>query len=171
MNCQDCDARLVDFVYGELPDEEHPDLEAHLEQCPDCAAAAKQMRQTTEALNTAAGEPVPGEPAPAVQLARNAVTRITRSRRRWQWLAVTAGLLAAVGFVGSWLNLRVTAGPGQLTIGWGAAAEPVEPQRGRNGSELPWDDSLEPALGSVSRLVDTPAAGALLPIAERLFCS
>lgn len=41
LTCEEVAARLFDFVEGELDDEEHALVEAHLAVCPDCEEFAR----------------------------------------------------------------------------------------------------------------------------------
>jgi anti-sigma factor RsiW len=45
---------LVSYAVGALPDQERSALEAHLADCPECAAEARSLQRVTEALARAA---------------------------------------------------------------------------------------------------------------------
>lgn len=48
LDCQRCDERLVEFLYGELDDGQSAAFEHHLRSCPKCAATAEHLRQTRD---------------------------------------------------------------------------------------------------------------------------
>lgn len=107
MDCEQYREQFTDFLEGTLPEGQWRELEAHLQQCPACAADIKAFRQTVSALsNLELVEPPPhlvraisqrigGEAAAASQPAVAQVPSPTRRRFSWQ----VAGALAAAGLM------------------------------------------------------------------------
>lgn len=92
--------RLIDFVMGEVRDDEAAGIEEHIRQCPECGAAIDSLRRT---LDIAALDRVP-EPEPAywAHFAGNVAHRIRdraeRRKRRFR-LVLMPGLAAAAACV------------------------------------------------------------------------
>ena len=77
-------SRLLD---GELSPQERAALEAHLEQCPGCAAELEALRRMTSALQGL------GSIDPPPELFESVATAVDRHRRRNLWAASVALLL------------------------------------------------------------------------------
>ncbi|MBL9128998.1 MAG: zf-HC2 domain-containing protein, partial [Verrucomicrobiales bacterium] len=71
------------FVYGEADARSHAELQAHLQECPECVARVARWRGTMEALDTAE---VPARPA------------MTRRWTAWTFRAAAAAIVLAIGF-------------------------------------------------------------------------
>ena len=52
---------LADFIEGQLPPEEHADLERHLSRCPACLSQVKTYRSTVSLLRTIKDDELPQE--------------------------------------------------------------------------------------------------------------
>ena len=63
--CRQIDERLLDFVYGELPDEAQAEVRAHLAGCDRCTAEIESLQKTRTALRE-----LPEEDPPAALTAR-----------------------------------------------------------------------------------------------------
>lgn len=91
LDCRRCDEGIVEFLYGELDDGNAAAFEQHLRQCPRCAAALEQMRQTREtfAQLVMAEPPALRDDDPILEAARAAAG--TMAARRQQAAASEAG--------------------------------------------------------------------------------
>jgi anti-sigma factor RsiW len=56
--CRDLVRRITDLLDGSLAADERAAIDAHLAECPGCAAAVEQFRQTIEVLGHLRGEDV-----------------------------------------------------------------------------------------------------------------
>ena len=88
MTCTDAEALIHKELDSELSEEERTVLDAHLKDCPRCAALREGMLRLAVVARD-----LPTERAPTVDLA-GAVTATLRRRRRFR-LALGAGLAAA----------------------------------------------------------------------------
>ena len=88
MNCREAQTLIHKELDRELSEEERGALDAHLGQCPRCAALREGMLRLAVVARD-----LPTERAPTVDLA-GAVTATLRRRRRFR-LALGAGLAAA----------------------------------------------------------------------------
>ncbi|MCA9691066.1 MAG: zf-HC2 domain-containing protein [Myxococcales bacterium] len=52
LRCEDCQAALVDYVFGELPAEPRGAVSRHLTSCPACALAFCRHREDLEGLSS-----------------------------------------------------------------------------------------------------------------------
>jgi hypothetical protein len=67
MKCPEASEQLIDLLYGELSTEARQKLEAHLAQCPACAAEAKSLGQTAQVARAALAGPLSEEPPARVR--------------------------------------------------------------------------------------------------------
>ena len=86
------ESSLIDYVDGEVTDDERLSIEKHLEQCARCAAYVESLRRTLAAV---AADKVP-EPPPGYweHFERNVRNRIEAKRRRFR-LVLIPGLAGA----------------------------------------------------------------------------
>ena len=69
--CRDLVERITDLLDGRLPPEEDAAVDAHLAECPGCAAAVEQFRRTVDLLGRLPDEDVRAlDPDVADSLAR-----------------------------------------------------------------------------------------------------
>jgi anti-sigma factor RsiW len=70
MTCNDIQDRLVDYLYGELPEADRNPFDAHLGSCPDCrrevAGLGATLARTRAVVRTALDEPPPARVRVAV---------------------------------------------------------------------------------------------------------
>ena len=116
MKCDDAKARLIEWLYGELPHEEETRLREHLADCDSCRQVEESVRQCSRELKTLKE---PDVRLDFQRLHRTAADRWQRSRRRWRRLAVAACAAALLVAILAGARLRFDWRPGQLTIGWG----------------------------------------------------
>ncbi|MFN4259353.1 MAG: alpha-2-macroglobulin family protein [Gemmataceae bacterium] len=100
-SCQQCQALLLEHLYGLLEGEERQTLEQHLLGCPSCQAALEQAKAQQRLLAQAARAEFPEVrfEAPADTLPMPATTR-RPTPRSWLRYAVAACLLLTLGTVG-----------------------------------------------------------------------
>ena len=61
MNCETCQAELIDFEHGELPAQRRAEIARHLASCPVCAVESCRLRADLEGIVAAYDEaPSPG---------------------------------------------------------------------------------------------------------------
>ena len=118
MNCNEVRPRLIEAVYGEVPEEFRAAFEQHLAGCPVCRLEYKRLEQADKALDlvpeTTAGVDLS-------RLYRVATARSRQSSRRWRRAAIAAAvLLLVVSGLAMWRG-RIELGPDRLAISWRAA--------------------------------------------------
>ena len=59
--CPNVARLLADFIEGQLPPDEHAELERHLSRCAACLAQVKTYRSTVSLLRTIKDEDLPTE--------------------------------------------------------------------------------------------------------------
>ncbi len=110
---------LIEYLYGELPDQDRERAEAHLAVCQACAAEIASLRGVREHLAVW----TPPEQSPGFRLVPEA-----RSGRRWlpaMGLAAAAVLVLAAG--AALANLEIRYGAEGLLVRTGWAEAPVSP--------------------------------------------
>jgi anti-sigma factor RsiW len=80
MNCREFTEFLHEYLFGDLPAEERSTFEAHLAECPSCAAYLDSYRQTIR-LEQAALSAVEDAPPPA-EAPEELIQAILRARPR-----------------------------------------------------------------------------------------
>jgi anti-sigma factor RsiW len=135
--CDGIRDRLIDFIEGELPAEEHRPVEAHLRRCPQCSREVVGLREALARVQ-ALPEPVPSAHlldgfAAAVQgrLAAERPPRLPFWRKSAAWLAgvvrvrpipafsaaAILGLLLVIGLVRFSGRAQVPPAPEVLVVG------------------------------------------------------
>lgn len=90
---------------GAEPHLDSPELRAHRDRCPACAAAWTRAQQFERELAAALAVPVPEGLAERVLLAQATMERGRRRRRHTAWLAIAATvLLTVLGGGGLWMH-------------------------------------------------------------------
>ena len=115
-DCQRCEELLLDYLYGELDDAGAEVVAAHLEDCAECAARAREWRSAMGALDALRDEQAPVDSTEAARealaremlLARPAATSRIPRRVFGGALAAAATLLVAFG---AWYFLTPPPGP------------------------------------------------------------
>ena len=120
MNCDTCHSLLTDFVYDELDEGTRAEVEAALENCPECRAELAMLRRTAEAFDTIEALEVPAKlHNDILRAARLAAAEARPQRSRWAAFFASPALSAA-------LSILLLAGGGaafyQLTYGGGESA-------------------------------------------------
>jgi anti-sigma factor RsiW len=101
MNCEDIQARLSDFTDGLLPPDEHAAVLTHVRGCPDCSGVLADLERLLAAARQLGPVPPPEHLwlEVAGQLRQRgrptiAPVRSARARAVWQWVGLSAALLA-----------------------------------------------------------------------------
>jgi len=119
MSCADVQPQLIDWLYGELSEQEEERLREHLAGCDSCRRQADELRGSLQLLELA---PEAQARVDVRRLYRHAAARSETSRRRWRRTAVAACaatlLVAAVAFG----RLRIESHAGYLVFSWGGGA-------------------------------------------------
>jgi len=85
MDCEKLKELLVDYLYGELSNEETEEVEKHLASCKECASELERLRKTRKALALLC------EDAPELK-----TEKITRKRRSFVKRAIAVAYITAV---------------------------------------------------------------------------
>ena len=59
IDCRRCEETLVDWLYGELSEQDSAEIARHLEGCPACSRRAGEFRETMRALDLLKGAQAP----------------------------------------------------------------------------------------------------------------
>lgn len=120
------DERLLDYLYGELPDGERAGFERHLDECDACRAGLAQLGQTRLALSSWS--------PPESELGFRIVRNPPREPRRSAWvfrpawgLAAAAVLVLAVAAAISNVEVRYDRDGFVVRTGWVRGGSPVPP--------------------------------------------
>ncbi len=102
MDCSQADIWLVDYLYGELPEQERQAFELHLQSCSAHAKEVERMRAVLTLMRKDSRE----DPSDRVskEIVRAAEASLHRTSRPWGWLgwirtplAAAAALLVVIG--------------------------------------------------------------------------
>jgi hypothetical protein len=115
--------RLSAFGAGDLPARDADVVQAHLDGCRDCAAAAAELAAVAAATRTL-DRP---EPPPTLWPAIEGALAASSERRWWSWRPLFVGALAggAAVALGAWGFARVHRGAEQLAAGVAARSAPA----------------------------------------------
>jgi anti-sigma factor RsiW len=98
MNCENVGKHLLDYAYGELPDDDRAGMEAHLAGCPECRTAAADLTVTRRFLGAWGDAETEDLPPLAIRPPRAGHSRSRRGPARfWLPAAAAALVLLAVG--------------------------------------------------------------------------
>jgi hypothetical protein len=118
MNCAQVRELLPLHLYGDETAEERSAIDAHIAQCPACAAELSALAMVRRGLDSGPGI---APSADIGRLFRAEADRLRRRSRRWR---ATAALAIAATVLVLALRLDIRVGGGQLTVRWGTA-EPI----------------------------------------------
>jgi hypothetical protein len=97
MECKLCEDKLVEYLYGELSEEDAAAMEEHLEASEECREAAKSFRSV---LDTVAGVEEEGLPSLVhTRIMGHAEEAGSKRRSFWAWMfrpAVTTAVIGAI---------------------------------------------------------------------------
>lgn len=82
MNCQQCDERLIDYVFAELAADERAAVARHLADCPTCALASCRLRADLEGV--AHAEALAPPPAVRARVRAAAAAAFTATPAWWR---------------------------------------------------------------------------------------
>jgi len=107
MKCEELNARLLDYLEGELPAQDRAAAQDHLAECPACRAELDRLRAGADALRAAADELAPRQPyltperLQRLMAAREEQRRPIRliTLRRLVAAAAAAAIIAAAPFL------------------------------------------------------------------------
>jgi anti-sigma factor RsiW len=122
MNCDEVRERTIDYVYGELSEDERASLENHLDQCADCREQLTLIQRPHGLLEKAANHEG-AEPTEKVSLAsvmHRACRELESSRRRWQRLGATALSLLVLSLGLYAMGLRIEIHRSHVVLSWSA---------------------------------------------------
>ncbi len=121
---------------GELSAGERRELDAHLAECPECAALFRELSEQSAALRSLdcgapedlrdrimAGLPAEEPPAPIHELKQR--PRTESGRRRWAGLAACAALVIAIGGAAALHGLGTSPAPGPRGVYAAPSGEPL----------------------------------------------
>lgn len=142
---------------GELSAGERRELDAHLAECPECAALFRELSEQSAALRSLdcgapeylrdrilAELPAEDSPAPIHELKQPPRTEGGGpGRRRWAGIAACAALVIAIGGAAALHGLGTSAGPDPRGVYAAPSAEPMPI------SETPGNFALEPPSGGL----------------------
>lgn len=99
MDCRKCREQLVDLLYGDLSDRKRKEVEAHLEQCPDCSREFEDMKATRMAFADLS-DPEPGKHLEA-RIKATAMEELERTVqvKRWKIIFHPAFATAALAVI------------------------------------------------------------------------
>lgn len=163
MACEQYQEQFTDFLEGTLPEPSWRELESHLQQCEQCAAAIKDFRRTVSALRGLALVEPPRTLARALgeRIAQEAAAAVTAPppvrvraapRRGFPWSA--AGALAAACLVVAVVavySVRRPSGP--------MTAQPPSPGSGIETTHSTPPPATESALPEASPAPSAPSGG------------
>jgi hypothetical protein len=143
MNCHTTQTRLVEWLYGELSEQEEARLREHLGECDSCRSEADKLRRSLQLLELA---PETRSRVDAGGVYRRAANRSEKSRRRWRRAALAA--CAAVLVVGAvaFGRLRIESHAGCLVLSWG----------NRPAADVAEESPAEPVVEEISAAPDVP---------------
>jgi hypothetical protein len=166
ITCQDVSARMMELLYGELPDDDRAALEAHLARCASCAAELAAFRSTRVAARRAleADEPPARAHQAILRAAAAAVAtkqpepveaRVAAPRpslwERWRarWTLPTFATLGAVAVVvlasKVFLEPDKTVELGRQTLRSTPVEAPAAPQKAAEPQATAGAEAQEPA--------------------------
>lgn len=96
-----CDEKWSDALMDAALGVKNPEVERHVRDCADCAAALSRLRADASALDEAVGVLSSAEPSPwfrARVLAQVSDTPVA-SRWHWAWLGAASAVVASIAFV------------------------------------------------------------------------
>ena len=145
MSCKNTIWKVVPYVDGELPTEEHEDVATHLSECPECAKMAEEFGTLDRIAGRDTAPPVSSDEWANMLhnvTSRGRHARPVATRRAWEWLVPVASLAALV-------LLAVLLGPGLVTA----------PPRSPEGVEavLPESGASEAPPGTILEDDEDPA--------------
>ena len=94
MPCRLCDDKLLEFLYGELEEDERVAFEQHLEASEPCRNEYLQLKTARETVAAAPGEPVP--PTLHTRVMAHATEQAGQSGRRPWWARISHPAAATV---------------------------------------------------------------------------
>jgi anti-sigma factor RsiW len=103
--CEAWKTKLDLYLDGELPEQEMTAFDAHVRECPECAAAALPRVQMKRMIQSVAGKRF----SPSAELRQSMQQRFAKPKPtlRWGWLlAVASVLLAALTFTTTYVRTR-----------------------------------------------------------------
>src|SRR5438874_2201691 len=157
MNCQQICDRLPLHVYGDVTAEERSAIEAHVKQCPACAAELSALLAVRRGLDAV---PATKSNVDVARLFRAENDRLRQRSQRWR--VATLAAIAATALVLA-LRLEVRVGAGQMTVRWGepeALPAPVPAPVAVVRAEPVMPPQLEERLKTLQQLIVTLAESA-----------
>ena len=116
MKCHDVQTRLIDLLYGELAAEAAAAAGEHLTECETCRRDFEALKSTRQVLSAVPGSRVKVD---VNRIHARAMTRALGARRRWQWTAVAAAVVAGVVMLLGAARMRIEVHQDHLVLSWG----------------------------------------------------
>lgn len=116
MKCNDVQTRLIDLLYGELAAGEATAVGEHLAGCETCRCDFEALKSTRQVLSAVPQSRVEVD---VHRIHARAMTRALGARRRWQWTAVAAAVVAGVVLLLGAARMRVEVHQDHLLLSWG----------------------------------------------------
>ena len=129
MDCQEFQGRSMEWLYGELTDEDEKRLQEHLRDCSSCREDHLALTRSRDLLASSAVSGVAAAPPLDVaSILQRAAACATRSRRRWRFVAAAAVTVALLLSLPQLLSIRIEASASRLSLSWGndAGVAPAE---------------------------------------------
>lgn len=158
MDCRSMEEKLPLYLYEELSPEERAEVEAHLQSCPQCAAAAAELGR----LRTLLSERPQREPSPELLVRCRADLEEALDREQTGWR----------GLVRSWLGqapgqpaLRAASALAILALGfsfgWTMQQQRAVPMPGPDSQASPWigSDLTGLRINGISQVTPDPQTG------------
>ena len=97
MECKLCEHKLLEYLYGELSEEDAATMVEHLEASAECREAAKSFRSVLDTVTGVEEEELP--PLVHTRIMGHAEEAASRRRSYWSWIfrpAVTTAVIGAI---------------------------------------------------------------------------
>jgi len=97
MECKLCEDKLLEYLYGELNEEDAAAMEKHLEASEECRQAAKSFRSVLDTVTGVEEEGLP--PLVRTRIMGHAEEAVSKRRSFWSWMfrpAVTTVVIGAI---------------------------------------------------------------------------